>query len=97
MGATVGTHEESRHDIDVQDKKTASTPITTVLADNATVMAGMSYATHYFIDAMLMAGMNHEARTNLENYWGIVRKAPTLTVSHTIRTTITFQRMDSAR
>lgn len=49
--------------------------IRTALADGSTVMPGTPYGTHYLIDAMLLCGMNREARDYLTDYWGgMVRK-----------------------
>lgn len=50
--------------------KEARRAITTALASETTVMPGTPYGTHYLIDAMLVAGMNDEARRYLEDYWG---------------------------
>lgn len=48
----------------------AQKAIKTVLADKGTVMPGTPYGTHYLIDAMLLCGMNNEAKEYLLHYWG---------------------------
>ena len=55
--------------------KEAQMAIRTALADPATVMPGTPYGTHYLIDAMLLCGMNQEAKDYMIEYWGgMVRK-----------------------
>lgn len=54
----------------VLNQKEAQKAIRTALASNTTVMPGTPYGTHYLIDAMLIAGMNDEARDYLVDYWG---------------------------
>ena len=44
--------------------------IITALDDDATVMPGTPYATHYLIDAMLQCGMDELAENYLTDYWG---------------------------
>ena len=50
--------------------KDAQRAIKTALNDPATVMPGTPYGTHYLIDAMLLCGMNNEAREYMLQYWG---------------------------
>lgn len=54
----------------VLNTKEARKAITTALSSESTVMPGTPYATHYLIDAMLIAGMKKEARQYMEYYWG---------------------------
>lgn len=55
--------------------KKAQKALTTVLANQQTVMPGTPYATHYLIEALIMAGMNEQAKNYLLEYWGgMVRK-----------------------
>lgn len=59
----------------VLNQKEAQKAIRTALADSSTVMPGTPYATHYLIDAMLLCGMNQEAKDYMIEYWGgMVRK-----------------------
>ena len=49
--------------------------IRTALETDDCVMPGSPYATHYLIEAMLLSGMNEEAKAYLTDYWGgMVRK-----------------------
>jgi len=49
--------------------------ISSALKDSKCVMPGTPYGTHYLIEAMLLSGMNKEARDYMEGYWGeMVRK-----------------------
>ena len=54
----------------VLNAKEAQKAIRTVLADQNTVMPGTPYATHYLVDAMLLCGMNEEAKAYVLDYWG---------------------------
>jgi len=54
----------------VLNQKEAQTAIRTALAIDSTVMPGTPYATHYLIDAMLLCGMNQEAKDYMLDYWG---------------------------
>lgn len=54
----------------VLNQKEAQRAIRTALADDATVMPGTPYGTHYLIDAMLLCGMNQEAKDYMIDYWG---------------------------
>lgn len=54
----------------VLNRQEAQKAIRTALASDETVMPGTPYGTHYLIDAMLIAGMDSEARAYLEEYWG---------------------------
>lgn len=54
----------------VLNQKEAQTAIRTALASDSTVMPGTPYATHYLIDAMLLCGMNQEAKDYMLDYWG---------------------------
>ncbi len=54
----------------VLNKKEARRALTTVLGMPSSLKPGTPYATHYLIEAMLMAGMNDEARDYLTSYWG---------------------------
>lgn len=57
------------------NSKEAQMAIRTALADPDTVMPGTPYGTHYLIDAMLLCGMNQEAKDYMIEYWGgMVRK-----------------------
>lgn len=44
--------------------------IENALAMPEVVMPGTPYATHYLVDAMILAGMTDEAREYLRDYWG---------------------------
>ena len=57
-------------DFKVLNQKEAQTAIRTALASDSTVMPGTPYATHYLIDAMLLCGMNQEAKDYMLDYWG---------------------------
>ena len=60
----------------VLDEAEGQRAINTVLADSSTVMPGTPYATHYLVDAMLLCGMNEEAKSYVIDYWGgMVNKA----------------------
>lgn len=60
----------------VLDAAEGQRAIKTVLADSSTVMPGTPYATHYLVDAMLLCGMNEEAKAYVIDYWGgMVNKA----------------------
>ena len=60
----------------VLDEAEGQRAIKTVLADSSTVMPGTPYATHYPVDAMLLCGMNEEAKSYVIDYWGgMVNKA----------------------
>ena len=60
----------------VLDEAEGQRAIKTVLADSSTVMPGTPYATHYLVDAMLLCGMNEEAKAYVIDYWGgMVNKA----------------------
>lgn len=60
----------------VLDEAEGQRAIKTVLADSSTVMPGTPYATHYLVDAMLLCGMNEEAKSYVIDYWGgMVNKA----------------------
>ncbi len=49
--------------------------IRTAFGTEDCVMPGSPYATHYLIEAMLLSGMNEEAKASLTDYWGgMVRK-----------------------
>lgn len=49
--------------------------IETALSMPDVCMPGTPYATHYLVDAMILAGMGDEARDYLLSYWGgMVRK-----------------------
>ena len=49
--------------------------LTTALADSRAIQPGTPYATHYVVEAMILAGMTAEAREYLTDYWGgMVRK-----------------------
>jgi hypothetical protein len=55
--------------------KKAQKALATALANPQTVMPGTPYATHYLIEALIMAGMNEQAKDYLLDYWGgMVRK-----------------------
>ena len=54
----------------VLSQKEARKAITTALSDPDSVFPGTPYATHYLIEAMLLSGMNDEARDYLVKYWG---------------------------
>ncbi|MBQ5983616.1 MAG: hypothetical protein IKH49_01515 [Bacteroidales bacterium] len=53
----------------------AKEQIRTALETDDCVMPGSPYATHFLIEAMLLSGMNEEAKAYLTDYWGgMVRK-----------------------
>jgi hypothetical protein len=54
----------------VLNVKEAQKALRTVMADPESVKPGSPYGTHYVIDAMVLCGMNDEARTYLVDYWG---------------------------
>lgn len=54
----------------VIEGKQAQNAIRNVLASDSTVMPGTPYGTHYLIDAMLLCGMEQEARDYMTGYWG---------------------------
>jgi hypothetical protein len=54
----------------VLNEKEAQKALRTVMADPESVKPGSPYGTHYVIDAMVLCGMNDEARTYLVDYWG---------------------------
>lgn len=54
----------------VLDAKEAKTSLKAVMADESSVKPGTPYATHYVVDAMLLCGMNEEAKAYVLDYWG---------------------------
>lgn len=54
----------------VIEGKQAQDAIRNALASDSTVMPGTPYGTHYLIDAMLLCGMEQEARDYMTGYWG---------------------------
>lgn len=54
----------------VLSRKEGQRAIRTALATDGVCMPGTPYATHYLIDAMLLCGMEKEAREYLTAYWG---------------------------
>lgn len=54
----------------VLSAKEGARAIETALADDAAVMPGTPYGTHYLIDAMLICGMYDQAREYVLDYWG---------------------------
>ena len=54
----------------VIEGKQAQDAIRNALASDTTVMPGTPYGTHYLIDAMLLCGMEQEARDYMTGYWG---------------------------
>jgi hypothetical protein len=54
----------------VLNVKEAQKALRSVMADSESVKPGSPYGTHYVIDAMVLCGMNDEARTYLVDYWG---------------------------
>ena len=54
----------------VLNQKEGQKALTTVLAMPESVKPSSPYATHYLIEAMLLCGMEQEARTYLTDYWG---------------------------
>ena len=54
----------------VLNVKEAQKALRSVMADPESVKPGSPYGTHYVIDAMVLCGMNDEARTYLVDYWG---------------------------
>lgn len=54
----------------VLNKKEARRALTAVLGMPESLKPGTPYATHYLIEAMLLAGMTGEAREYLTDYWG---------------------------
>jgi hypothetical protein len=54
----------------VLDVKEAQKALRTAMSDDSSVKPGTPYATHYVVDAMLLCGMNEEAKTYMIDYWG---------------------------
>ena len=54
----------------VLDAKEAQTALRAVMSDPSSVKPGSPYGTHYVVDAMIMCGMNDEAKACLLDYWG---------------------------
>lgn len=54
----------------VLTKKEAQRAIRTSLKTEGCVMPGSPYATHYLVEAMLLCGMDEEARAYVDEYWG---------------------------
>ena len=54
----------------VLDQKEGARAIRTALQNDACIMPGTPYATHYLVESMLLSGMDKEARLFLETYWG---------------------------
>ena len=54
----------------VLNPKEGARAIRTALKNGGCVMPGTPYATHYLVEAMLLSGMNDEAKSYLEEYWG---------------------------
>lgn len=54
----------------VLSAKEGARAIEIALADDAAVMPGTPYGTHYLIDAMLICGMYDQAREYVLDYWG---------------------------
>lgn len=54
----------------VINSKEAARAIRTALESEETYMPGTPYGTHYLIEAMIIAGMDAEAREYLMKYWG---------------------------
>jgi len=54
----------------VLSQKEGQKALKTVLAMDESVKPGTPYGTHYLIEAMLLCGMNDEARSYLTDYWG---------------------------
>ena len=54
----------------VLDAKEAQRALRTAMADESSVKPGTPYATHYVVDAMLLCGMNEEAKAYMIDYWG---------------------------
>ena len=54
----------------VLNRKEARRALTAVLEMPESLKPGTPYATHYLIEAMLLAGMTDEAREYLTDYWG---------------------------
>lgn len=54
----------------VLDVKEAQRALRTAMADESSVKPGTPYATHYVVDAMLLCGMNEEAKAYMIDYWG---------------------------
>ena len=54
----------------VLNQKEGQKALTTVLVMPESVKPSSPYATHYLIEAMLLCGMEQEARTYLTDYWG---------------------------
>ena len=54
----------------VLDAVEAQKALRAVIADATSVKPGSPYATHYVIDAMIMCGMDDEAKACLLDYWG---------------------------
>ncbi len=48
----------------------ARVAIENALADPTALLPGTPYGAHYLVEAMILAGMNANARQYLENYWG---------------------------
>lgn len=54
----------------ILSKKEGAKAIRAALATKACLLPGTPYATHYLIEAMLICGMEREARQYLVDYWG---------------------------
>ena len=55
---------------DIVSAKEARTALANVMASPKAIKPGTPYANHFLVAAMLHAGMNAEARTYVEQYWG---------------------------
>ena len=54
----------------VLDVKEAQKALRTAMSDDSSVKPGTPYATHDVVDAMLLCGMNEEAKAYMIDYWG---------------------------
>ena len=54
----------------VLDVKEAQKALRTAMSDDSSFKPGTPYATHYVVDAMLLCGMNEEAKAYMIDYWG---------------------------
>lgn len=64
------TIEKNMTKAGVLDVKEAQRALRTAMADESSVKPCTPYATHYVVDAMLLCGMNEEAKAYMIDYWG---------------------------
>ena len=52
------------------NQKEGQRALRAALSHPEVVMPGTPYGTHYLVEAMLLCGMNEEAKAYVEDYWG---------------------------